>query len=141
MNFFQVWSAVHSVRGQTKVETGRWNPHRNYHQFATVCGSQVVAWDTRTSDQCWTLHNSVSSQSIRTVDFNPNKQYYMVTGCDDGCVSVWDTRNSGEVLLSSRQHSHWVWSTRSYISKMSRMFYMIGHMAQIHHKGFAREFG
>jgi len=108
----QVWSAVHSVRGQTKVETGRWNPHRNYHQFATVCGSQVVAWDTRTSDQCWTLHNSVSSQSIRTVDFNPNKQYYMVTGCDDGCVSVWDTRNSGEVLLSSRQHSHWVWSTR-----------------------------
>merc|ERR1712029_1213094 len=36
----------------------------------------------------------------------------MVTGCDDGCVSVWDTRNSGEVLLSSRQHSHWVWSTR-----------------------------
>merc|ERR1719348_2908259 len=26
--------------------------------------------------------------------------------------SVWDTRNSGEVLLSSRQHSHWVWSTR-----------------------------
>ena len=108
----KLWSSQHSVRGQTKLETGRWNPHRNYHQFATVCGGQVVGWDTRTGDQGWTLHNSVSNQSIRSIDFNPNKQYYMLTGCDDGCVSVWDVRKCDQVLQSTRHHSHWVWSTR-----------------------------
>ena len=36
-----IWSSVHSVRGQTRLETGRWNPHRSYHQLATVSGSQA----------------------------------------------------------------------------------------------------
>ena len=108
----QILSSVHSVRGQTRLETARWNPHRNYHQYATVCGAQVVGWDTRTGDQAWSLHNIVTNQSIRSLDFNPNKQYYMVTGCDDGAVSVWDVRSADQALTTLRQHSHWVWSTR-----------------------------
>ena len=108
----KILTSVHSVRGQTRLETGRWNPHRNYHQFATVTGCQVVGWDTRTGDQSWTLVNTVSNQSVRSVDFNPNKQYYLVTGCDEGCVSVWDVRSPDQALLTMRHHSHWVWSTR-----------------------------
>ena len=106
------WSAVHSVRGQTRIETGRWNPHRGYHQLATVSGSQVVGWDTRTGAQAWQLSNTLTQQSLRTIDFNPNKQYHLVTGCDQGCLAVWDTRQPAQPLHSSRQHSHWVWSAR-----------------------------
>ena len=29
----QVWSVTHSVRGQTRVKTGRCNPHRNCLQY------------------------------------------------------------------------------------------------------------
>ena len=108
-----LWSSVHSVRGQTRLETGRWNPHRSYHQLATVSGSQVVGWDTRTGDQAWSLHSpGTSSASLRSLDFNPNKQYYLLTGGDDGCINIWDIRRGGQVLHSSRHHSHWVWSAR-----------------------------
>lgn len=105
----EVWKCSHDVRGQSKVETGRWNPHRNCHQFATVCGSQVIAWDTREASQSWLLS---SNTAVRSLDFNPNKQYYLATGGDDGVTSIWDTRSSAQPLLARRDHSHWVWSVR-----------------------------
>ena len=79
----QVWSAQHSVRGQTSLQTGRYNPHRSYHQFATACGSQVVAWDSRTGEQSWSLHTA-SQAAVRSIDFNPNKQYFLAAGGEDG---------------------------------------------------------
>ena len=108
-----LWSSVHSVRGQTRLETGRWNPHRSYHQLATVSGSQVLGWDTRTGEQAWSLHcPGTSTASLRSLDFNPNKQYYLLTGGDDGCINIWDIRSGGQILHSARHHSHWVWSAR-----------------------------
>ena len=71
------WQVSHDVRGQTRIETGRWNTHRNCHQFATACGSQVIAWDTRTAEQSWLLP---APATVRSLDFNPNKQYYLATG-------------------------------------------------------------
>lgn len=110
----EVWSITHSVRGQTRVQAGRFNTHRNCHQFATACGSQVIAWDTRSSDQCWLMQQTAGGMggNIRSLDFNPNKQYYVCTGGDDGVLAVWDSRNCTEPLYSHRQHSHWVWSCR-----------------------------
>ena len=68
-----LWSSVHSVRGQTRLETGRWNPHRSYHQLATVSGGQVLGWDTRMGEQAWSLHcPGTSTASLRSLDFNPN---------------------------------------------------------------------
>ena len=63
----EVWRALHTVRGQTKIETAGWNPHRNYHQLATASGSQVIGWDTRTGEQSWTLHtnNNNNNSAIR----------------------------------------------------------------------------
>jgi len=107
-----VWRAVHTVRGQTRIETAAWNPHRNNHQVATASGSQVLAWDTRSGEQSWDLHINNNSVAIRSLHFNPNRQYYLLTGGDDGCVSVWDVRSQAECLQSSRPHSHWVWSAR-----------------------------
>jgi len=108
----EMWRAVHTVRGQTKIETASWNPHRNYHQVATASGCQVIAWDTRSGEQSWALHTNNNNNAIRSINFNPNRQYYLLTGGDDGCVSVWDVRNQGERLHSRRHHSHWVWSVR-----------------------------
>jgi len=108
----KLYTVTHSVRGQTRIETGRFNPHRNCHQYATACGSQVIGWDSRTGEQGWIITNTTQQGNIRTMDFNPNKQYYLCTGGDDGMVSIWDTRNPTEPLYSHRQHSHWVWGVR-----------------------------
>ena len=56
-----------AVRGQTKIETASWNPHRNYHEVATASGCQVIAWDTRSGDQSWTLHSNNNNNAIRPV--------------------------------------------------------------------------
>merc|ERR1711874_90141 len=53
-----------------------------------------------------------AATAVRSLDFNPNKQYYLATGGDDGVTSVWDTRDTGQPLVTSRDHSHWVWSVR-----------------------------
>jgi len=108
----EVWSAVHSVRGQTQVAAARFNTHRNCHQVATACGSQVTAWDSRAANQCWQLQHSSGQGNIRCLDFNPNRQYYLATAGDDGQIVVWDTREATKPLHASRQHSHWVWSVR-----------------------------
>jgi len=108
----EVWSAVHSVRGQTQVAAARFNTHRNCHQVATACGSQVTAWDSRAGNQCWQLQHSSGQGNIRCLDFNPNKQYYLATAGDDGQIVIWDTREASKPLHASRQHSHWVWSLR-----------------------------
>ena len=108
----KVWSVTHSVRGQTRIETGMFNPHRNCHQYATACGSQVIGWDCRSTEQSWIITSSTQQGNIRSLDFNPNKQYYLLTGGDDGMISIWDTRSCNEPVYSHRQHSHWVWSVR-----------------------------
>lgn len=106
-----VWESQHTVRGQTRIETASWNPHRGCHQVSTVCGSQIISWDTRTGEKSW--HITVNSGSaVRSLDFNPNRQYYLASGGDDGSISIWDTRQPSQPLTSSRQHSHWVWSVR-----------------------------
>ena len=38
----QVCRLTHTLRGKTMVEPGRFNPHRNCHQYSTACGSQVT---------------------------------------------------------------------------------------------------
>ena len=43
----------------------RFNPHRNCHQIATACGSQVTAWDSRAGTSCWQLIHSSSSQVLQ----------------------------------------------------------------------------
>jgi len=106
------WVATHTVRGQTQVAAARFNPHRNCHQVATACGSQVTAWDSRAGSSCWNLQHSSSQGNIRSLDFNPNKQYYLATAGDDGQVVVWDTREASAPVHSSSVHSHWVWSVR-----------------------------
>jgi len=112
-NVSKEWSTVHSVRGQTRVAAARFNPHRNCHEIATACGSQVTAWDSRAGTSSWQLIHSSSSQgNIRSLDFNPNKQYLLATAGDDGMVVVWDTRETKSPLHSSVQHNHWVWSVR-----------------------------
>lgn len=108
----EVWGAVHSVRGQTQVTAARFNTHRNCHQVATACGSQVTAWDSRSGTSCWQIQHASSQGNIRSMDFNPNKQYYIATAGDDGQIVVWDSRESTKPLHASRQHSHWVWSVR-----------------------------
>eukprot|EP00088_Acartia_fossae_P040017 TRINITY_DN4164_c0_g1_i6.p1 TRINITY_DN4164_c0_g1~~TRINITY_DN4164_c0_g1_i6.p1 ORF type:complete len:375 (+),score=61.29 TRINITY_DN4164_c0_g1_i6:49-1173(+) len=107
----KIWEAEHSVRGQTKIETGAWNPHRHCHQVSSVSGSQVMTWDTRTGDKAWTL-NVASGSNIRSMDYNPNKQYYLATGGDDGSLIIWDYRAPSEPLTTVREHSHWLWSVR-----------------------------
>jgi len=107
----KVWSVQHSVRGQTKIETGAWNPHRHCHQMSSVSGSQVVTWDSRTGDKAWSL-NVASGSTIRSMDYNPNKQYYLATGGDDGSLMIWDYRAPTEPLVTVREHSHWLWSVR-----------------------------
>ena len=67
----EAWRAVHTVRGQTKIETASWNPHRNFHQVATASGCQVIAWDTRSGEQSWTLHTNNNNSAIR--DFSIRK--------------------------------------------------------------------
>jgi len=108
----EILRLTHSVRGQTRVEVGRFNPHRNCHQYATACGTQVIGWDIRSGEQGWAVTQATQQGSVRTLDFNPNKQYSLVTGGDDGILSVWDTRNPGQPLAATRQHSHWVWGAR-----------------------------
>lgn len=107
----KVWESQHTVRGQTRIETGRWNPHRGCHQLSTVCGSQIISWDTRAGHKAWNI-NVNSGSAVRSLDFNPNKQYYLASGGDDGSISIWDTRQPAQPLTCSRHHSHWVWSVR-----------------------------
>jgi len=108
----KVWNSQHTVRGQTRIETAKWNPHRSCHQISTVCGSQIISWDSRTGDKAWNI-NVNSGCAVRSLDFNPNKQYFLASGGDDGSVSVWDCRQTSQGPLSTaRQHSHWVWSVR-----------------------------
>ncbi|XP_023323899.1 EARP-interacting protein [Eurytemora carolleeae] len=107
----KVWESQHTVRGQTRIETSAWNPHRGCHQLSTVCGSQIISWDSRTGEKAWNI-NVNSGSAIRSLDFNPNKQYYLASGGDDGSVNIWDSRQATQPLSNSRLHSHWVWSVR-----------------------------
>jgi len=107
----KVWETQHTVRGQTKIETVAWNPHRHCHQVSSVSGSQIVTWDSRTGDKAWALNIS-SGSAIRSLDYNPNKQYYLVTGGDDGSLIIWDYRSPTEPLVTVHEHSHWLWSVR-----------------------------
>jgi len=107
----KVWESQHTVRGQTRIETLRWNPHRACHQVSSVCGSQIISWDTRSGEKAWSI-NLTSGSAIRTLDFNPNKQYFLASGGDDGSISIWDSRQPSQPLTTTREHSHWVWSVR-----------------------------
>ena len=69
----EMWRAVHTVRGQTKIETASWNPHRNYHEVATASGCQVLAWDTRSGEQSWALHTTNNNNAFRLVFTKKNR--------------------------------------------------------------------
>lgn len=90
---------------------GRWYPHQQAVQVAATLGPSVVAWDTRTMSQAWTLP-SAHLHTVRDLDFNPNLQYHVATCGDDCGTKFWDLRKSTTPLLSLRHHSHWVWSVR-----------------------------
>ena len=106
-----LWLNEQFVWGERRLETGRWNPHRSYHQLATVMGSQVMGWDTRMGTHAWSLTPHTSTM-IHSLDFNPNKEDHMLTGGEDGCINIWDIRYQNRSIHSSRHHRHEVKSVR-----------------------------
>ncbi|KAA0192788.1 hypothetical protein HAZT_HAZT009180 [Hyalella azteca] len=90
---------------------GRWYPHQQAVQVAATLGSSVVAWDTRTMTNAWSIENA-HTHTCRDLDFNPNLQYNLAT-CGDDCTSkFWDIRKTTAPLLVLGHHTHWVWSVR-----------------------------
>lgn len=90
---------------------GKWNPHLDGNQLATVASTAVTGFDLRCKGETWNIPLAHKFQ-VRDVDFNPNKQYFMATCGDDCAVRFWDVRSSKEHVKEVKAHSHWVWRVR-----------------------------
>lgn len=97
---------VSSCKSSSNIYMGKWNPHLDGNQLATVATTSVTGFDMRSMKQSWNIPLAHKFQ-VRDVDFNPNKQYYMATCGDDCAVRFWDVRNQKDPLKDIRAHSHW----------------------------------
>eukprot|EP00092_Neocalanus_flemingeri_P052010 GFUD01060651.1.p1 GENE.GFUD01060651.1~~GFUD01060651.1.p1 ORF type:complete len:142 (+),score=34.71 GFUD01060651.1:174-599(+) len=58
----------------------------------------MIAWDCRTGEQSWLVHNTRQEGNM-SVDFSHSKQYYLCCVGYDGVVSILDTKNSAAPSL------------------------------------------
>lgn len=97
---------ISSSKSPTEMTMGKWNPHLDGNQLATVSSTAVSGVDMRSMKQSWNIPLAHKFQ-VRDVDFNPNKQYYMATCGDDCAVRFWDVRKQKESLKEIKAHTHW----------------------------------
>lgn len=97
---------VSSSKSEAEIYIGKWNPHLDGNQLATVTSTAVNGFDMRSMKQSWNIPLAHKFQ-VRDVDFNPNKQYFMATCGDDCAVRFWDVRNHKEPLKDVKAHTHW----------------------------------
>ncbi|CAL8131696.1 unnamed protein product [Orchesella dallaii] len=102
---------ISSSKSTSEMYMGKWNPHLDGNQLATVTTTAVSGVDMRSMKQSWSIPLAHKFQ-VRDVDFNPNKQYCMATCGDDCAIRFWDVRNHKEPLKDIKAHSHWVWRVR-----------------------------
>jgi len=99
-------SSAPKSKDDEEMYMGKWNPHLDGNQLATVSSTSVKGYDLRSMNECWNISLAHKFQ-VRDVDFNPNKQYYMATCGDDCAVRFWDVRNNKEAIKEVKAHSHW----------------------------------